>query len=152
MIKQKTTDKILENTNNFKHKKKEYIIYVIENDIYNIKIGITSDFDQRLKSLSNSNSGGHKILRTYESPKTYLYTLERIMHMHFQQYRIEGEWFHTISFEEVVDYLKELMNTKEYIKANEIRAHFFEKPVLTNTDPKEKTVKMTVENFSWNDF
>lgn len=38
---------------------KQYNIYVLENDEGLIKIGITTDFEQRKRSLSGSNGAGH---------------------------------------------------------------------------------------------
>ena len=106
----------------------EHTIYIIENDIHNIKIGITNNFENRLHSLSNSNSGGHKIINTYESPKTYLYCLETLMHRHFDKYRIEGEWFHGITFSQAVEYLNFLMSdANDYSHMNDIRRRFNER-------------------------
>lgn len=99
-----------------------YNIYILENDAGLIKIGITTNFENRKRSLSGSNGGGHKIVREYVSANTYLYTLERIMHNIFQDYRIEGsEWFEGVTFEEVVSKLVELMSSEEYFKCNKIR-------------------------------
>lgn len=66
---------------------KQYNIYVLENDEGLIKIGITTDFEQRKRSLSGSNGAGHKIVREYVSIPTVLYSLEHIMHDHFAEYR-----------------------------------------------------------------
>lgn len=110
---------------------KLYNIYVLKNDAGFIKIGITTNFDKRLQSLSGSNGGGHKIIDYYISPETYLYTLERIMHGIYNDYRVDGtEWFDftktSISFNDVVDKLKELMNSDSYIRCNNIRKVFYE--------------------------
>ena len=103
-------------------------IYVLENSPQgNIKIGRTSDIQQRLTSLSGSNSGGNHITKIAVSNVTYLYTLERIAHMHFQEHRIEGtEWFDgsKISFDEVVKYIDSLFDGEEYELCNETRKTF----------------------------
>lgn len=104
---------------------KLYNIYVIENDAGYIKIGITKNFENRLKTLSNSNSGGHKIINTYISPKTLLYTIERGLHTKYATYRKEGEWFYGISFEEVVQDIKKLFDSEEYKWASQIRENYY---------------------------
>lgn len=61
-------------------------VYVINNG-NNIKIGCTSNLYQRIKSLSNSNSGGNVILDIYYSPANAIYkTIERLMHEKFHKY------------------------------------------------------------------
>lgn len=109
--------------------RKTYYIYILENDIGYIKIGITTNFDNRLKSLSGSNGGGHKIVNYYVSKETYLYTLERIMHNIYGKYRISGtEWFDfsnsNISFNDCVNKLKELMESPGYNRCNQTRKEF----------------------------
>lgn len=99
-----------------------YNIYILENDEGFIKIGITTDFEQRKRSLSGSNGGGHKIVRQYVSAPTALYSLERIMHDHFAEYRKSGsEWFEGITFESAVEYLVQLTSSDEFVKCNSIR-------------------------------
>ncbi len=104
----------------------EYYIYIIENDAGYIKIGITKDFDQRRRALSGSNGGGHKIVRTFVSEGTNLYTLERIMHNKYDRYRISGtEWFDftesDIRFDDVCDALNQLMTGPRYELCNKLR-------------------------------
>lgn len=101
---------------------KQYNIYVLENDEGLIKIGITTDFEQRKRSLSGSNGAGHKIVREYVSIPTALYSLERIMHDHFAEYRKPGsEWFEGITFESAVEYLIKLTSSDEFVKCNAVR-------------------------------
>ena len=66
----------------------QYQIYVLRNDADLIKIGITQHYDERVKSLSGSNGGGHKIIDEYVSPYTYLYTLENRFHMIYKDNRV----------------------------------------------------------------
>lgn len=101
---------------------KQYNIYVLENDEGLIKIGITTDFEQRKRSLSGSNGAGHKIVREYVSIPTALYSLEHIMHDHFAEYRKPGsEWFEGITFESAVEYLVKLTSSDEFVKCNAVR-------------------------------
>lgn len=114
-------------------KQELYNIYVLLNDIGNIKIGITTNFKQRLQSLSGSNGGGNKIVHYYCSPTTYLYTLERVMHLKYNAYRIKGtEWFYdkTLKYEDVVNELKNIFTTDEYRICNELRKQLCEKHKL----------------------
>ena len=105
-----------------------YYIYILENEPqHNIKIGITTNIQQRITSLSGSNSGGNHIIRCAVSEPTYLYTLERILHNRFKDNRIDGtEWFsgENISFEMACDVADEIFASDEYIKCNNIRKDF----------------------------
>lgn len=104
---------------------KQYNIYVLENDEGLIKIGITTDFEQRKRSLSGSNGAGHKIVREYVSIPTALYSLEHIMHDHFAEYRKPGsEWFEGITFESAVEYLVKLTSSDEFVKCNAVRVQY----------------------------
>lgn len=104
---------------------KQYNIYVLENDEGLIKIGITTDFEQRKRSLSGSNGAGHKIVREYVSIPTVLYSLEHIMHDHFAEYRKSGsEWFEGITFESAVEYLVKLTSSDEFVKCNTVRVQY----------------------------
>lgn len=104
---------------------KQYNIYVLENDEGLIKIGITTDFEQRKRSLSGSNGAGHKIVREYVSIPTVLYSLEHIMHDHFAEYRKPGsEWFEGITFESAVEYLVKLTSSDEFVKCNTVRVQY----------------------------
>lgn len=101
----------------------EIYIYVMENDDKKIKIGKTSNIQQRYQSLCGSNSQGIPITRVFVSDSTYLYTIERIMHDHFEDYRIKNtEWFNeNITFKDAVIYLLSLFSSVGYKKCNELR-------------------------------
>jgi len=101
-------------------------IYVIKNDGGFIKIGVTTNTEQRLQSLSASNGGGHKIVEVWTSPETYLYTMERVLHMHYHNNRIKGsEWFKDLDFNEVVTYAKSLFASDSYRRCNQIREEIY---------------------------
>lgn len=103
-------------------------IYVLENYPQgNIKIGRTTNPQQRMRSLSGSNSGGNYIKRVAISPMTYLYTIEETCHTHYHRNRVKGtEYFKDITFEEVVSYIEELFNSPSYERCNRIRKEFYE--------------------------
>ena len=82
---------------------------------------------QRLQSLSGSNGGGNKITRIAVSEPTYLYTLERIVHQQFSQYRVPNtEWFfdEDLRFEDVVAYIDLLFSLPSYRTCNQVRKDF----------------------------
>ena len=69
-------------------------IYVILNTSGNVKIGKTTNIQQRLQSLSGSNGGGSKISAIYCSPSTWIQSIETTCHNHYHFARIQGtEWF-----------------------------------------------------------
>lgn len=103
-------------------------IYVMLNSQDKIKIGQTTNIVQRLQSLSGSNGGGEKIIRLYCSPSTYIKSMEKAIHNHFNKYRIQGtEWFKGLDFNEVVEHIDGLFYTKSYNTCNELRKSIAEK-------------------------
>lgn len=111
------------------HKKfstKPVNIYVLENDAGYIKIGVTQNFEQRLKSLSGSNSGGNIITRYWVSRDTLLYSFEHTLHLHYQDNRIKGtEWFKDLNFSDVICYIQLFMQSDDFIKCEEIRQNYY---------------------------
>lgn len=103
-------------------------IYILENYPQgNIKIGQSTNIQNRIKSLSGSNSGGNKIVKCAISDATWLASLEQVMHIHFNAARIEGtEWFNgeKITFDETVLYMCSLFTSAEYEKCNQLRAKY----------------------------
>lgn len=99
-------------------------IYVMLNSQGNIKIGKTTNIIQRLTSLSGSNGGGDKIIRLYCSPSTWIQSIEKTCHNHYDWYRIKGtEWFKgkDLNFEDVVEWVNLLFYSKDYETCNELR-------------------------------
>jgi hypothetical protein len=115
-------------------------IYVMVNSAGRIKIGKTTNIQQRYQSLCGSNSAGMEIINVCCSPSTYLYTLEPIMHDKFAKYRIPNtEWFYDeentgeLTFEKVVKELHSLFSSSDYKRCNEVR-----KQVVENKRIKEE--------------
>ena len=106
----------------------QYYIYVLENAPQgNIKIGRSQHIRQRLQSLSGSNSGGNQIVRCAVSDPTYLYSLESLLHLHYQAFRISGtEWFcgKDLCFDDVVAYVDQLFQSRSYALCNEVRRQY----------------------------
>lgn len=100
-----------------------YIYVLLNSPAGNIKIGKTTNLQQRIKSLSGSNGAGMQIVEYYCSPATYISKIEKICHNKFNYARLKGEWFDgtKIEFDEVVEYLKSLFASKDYERCNELR-------------------------------
>ena len=116
-------------------------IYVMLNSEGKIKIGRTCNIQQRYQSLSGSNSQGNQIIKVCCSPATYLSSIERIMHEKFDKYRISGtEWFYDkngeLTFDIVVDYLKQLFSMKGYKTCNKEREKYINQK--KNKDDKDE--------------
>ena len=108
-------------------------IYIIENDGGYIKIGVSTNVEKRLEMLSGSNGGGHKITRSWISPQTWLYTMEKVLHNHFSINRIEGtEWFEDVKFEDVVSRAKGLFSSEEYQLCNKAREIYYKEQLKLN--------------------
>lgn len=102
-------------------------IYAMLNTCNKIKIGITKNIQQRYQSLCGSNSQGNEILKVYVSEATYLSNLEKMIHEHFNQFRLnKTEWFvsntnGTLKYEEVIEYINLLFSSTDYKRCNDIR-------------------------------
>ena len=103
-------------------------IYVMLSDNGNVKIGKTTNIQQRVKSLSGSNGGGYKIIACYCS-STWMQSMEGTCHNHYHFARIPGtEWFdgNKVDFQEVVKYVDDLFHSDGYERCNEVRRKFIE--------------------------
>ena len=99
-------------------------IYVMLNSHGDIKIGKTTNIQQRQTSLSGSNGGGAKISALYCSPATWIQSIEETCHNHYHFARISGtEWFDggKVSFKDMVKYVDGLFHSKGYEICNELR-------------------------------
>lgn len=107
-----------------------YIYVMLNYPQGNIKIGQTTNIIQRLQSLSGSNGGGNHIIKLYVSPSTYILSIEKTCHNHYDWYRIKGtEWFNgdKLNFDEVVEYVDSLFRTESFKVCNELRKEQIEK-------------------------
>ena len=103
-------------------------IYVLLNSAGNIKIGKTTNLEQRIQSLSGSNGAGNRIVKWYCSPATWLHNIEKSVHEHFNYARLSGEWFDgtKVLFDEAVEYMESLFMSKDYERCNELRRKIIE--------------------------
>ena len=105
-------------------------IYVMLNSSGNIKIGKTTNIQQRLISLSGSNGGGYKISALYCSPATWIQTMEETCHNHYHFARINGtEWFDgdKVYFKNVVKFVDGLFRKESFKVCDELRKKINEK-------------------------
>ena len=108
-------------------------IYAMLNTCNKIKIGITKNIQQRYQSLCGSNSQGNEILKVYVTEATYLNSLEKMIHEHFNKFRLnKTEWFVSnkfgvLKYEEVIEYIEQLFSSADYKRCNEIRRKIYER-------------------------
>ena len=107
-----------------------YIYVMLNYPKGDIKIGKTTDIQQRLISLSGSNGGGNKIIKVFCSPATWIHSIETTCHNHYHFARISGtEWFdgNKLNYDEVVEFVNGLFYTRGYNTCNELRKNMMEK-------------------------
>ena len=108
-------------------------IYAMLNTCNKIKIGITKNIQQRYQSLCGSNSQGNEILKVYVTEATYLNNLEKMIHEHFDKFRLKKtEWFVSnksgvLKYVEVIEYIEQLFSSADYKRCNEIRRKIYER-------------------------
>lgn len=96
----------------------------------NIKIGRSTDVYNRLKQLSNSNSGGYSVVNFCISPPNYISkTMEKTLHNLYKDYRVEGEFFANLDFDDVCKMFSELFQSESFKNANENRRQYYEKMI-----------------------
>ena len=111
----------------------EVYIYAMLNTCNKIKIGITKNIQQRYQSLCGSNSQGNEIIKIFVSESTYLSNLEKMIHNHFEKFRLKRtEWFASnkygiLTYEEVIEYIQLLFSSADYKRCNEIRGRMYGK-------------------------
>ena len=91
----------------------------------NIKIGMTTDPLGRIKQLSNSNSGGFKLVDAEFSQPHYIAdTVEKVLHWHYHENRVEGEFFSELDYEEVKKHFFSMFERRDFINSNNVRKDF----------------------------
>ena len=98
-------------------------IYVLLNSAGSIKIGKTTNLQNRIQSLSGSNAAGEHIVNWYCSPATWLHNIEKIAQSYFSYARMSGEWFDgtKVTFSEAIEYVESLFKSADYQRCNELR-------------------------------
>lgn len=92
----------------------------------NIKIGHSTNVYQRVKQLSNSNAGGYKIVAYCISPPNYISkTMEKVLHEQYKDYRIGGEFFTGLDFDEVCKVFTGLFQSESFQRANQNKKEYY---------------------------
>jgi predicted GIY-YIG superfamily endonuclease len=76
-----------------------YVIQAKEIDKVVHKIGITNDLEKRLKNIRTGNP--YPVEYVFYQEMDNASKLERWLHLHFKKYKLEGEWFHTITLMDI---------------------------------------------------
>jgi len=81
------------NRNRIEGNGKEGKVYLISDNVSKLKIGITRDVPNRVRTLSLSSGRELTLITTYTPMWTKYSTLERMLHEHYKEHRTLGEWF-----------------------------------------------------------
>ena len=88
-----------------------YLIHDKDKDVY--KIGVTkSNSSKRLKQLQTGNSTELNIIYLFKTE--YPFRLETMLHKHFNNQNVRGEWF---KLDNIDDYMKVCENTNNIIES-----------------------------------
>lgn len=83
-------------------------IYIFKAETGECKIGVSNNVDKRRSAIEMQ--GGKPIIDVFYTSKCFnSYEIENIMHRHFADNRLIGEWF-DIDFDNAVSVLKEVFN------------------------------------------
>jgi hypothetical protein len=74
-------------------------LYVISDESNRLKIGVTCDVVSRLKTLQTGNP--EKLTVLYDEEIKNPTKIERYLHRHFHEYRLNGEWFSNVSLDDI---------------------------------------------------
>lgn len=125
------------------------MLYILKNiDSKRIKIGVTTDIDQRIKAIENS--GGSKIELLYLSHSILnTFEVEKRLHKRFKNQRHIGEWFN-IDQELAVNMAKSYI--KEYGKEDNQIKEFREKreiiiPKISNDIEYEINYNLNINKY-----
>lgn len=96
---------------------KNKVIYALENEHGNVKIGVTQNFESRKRTIETIS--GHKITKAFcTRPCSNGYFLEKQLHLLFKNNRIRGEWFR-VDFRMVVYEIERLFSDKAVFEDEE---------------------------------
>lgn len=113
-----------------KNQRKIYLISAKINDQIFYKIGYTKrDVDQRISEFKTGNCSEFDIVHIYK-PNDYPVTIERALHKHFNEKKIDGEWFELNEddienfpdlCESMYEKYNDLCNNNTYLQDNNIQ-------------------------------
>lgn len=76
-----------------------YVIESLEPTRSVLKIGITNDLEKRIKNIQTGNP--YPVRYVFFQERNDAADLEKWLFTQFSIYRLEGEWFHTITLQEI---------------------------------------------------
>lgn len=77
---------------------KKTVYFIQAGDCGSIKIGITGNLQDRLRSIQNGNPLQLSVIYSFECESFKASKIEKRLHEKFEQFRLKGEWFHPHSF------------------------------------------------------
>ncbi len=87
-------------------------VYIIENELGLVKIGISSKPERRIKEIANA-SGLNITKKYFSKPCDNFAKIEKKLHEEFKTVRKKGEWFN-IPFNEAVSSLNNCFNEQQF--------------------------------------
>ncbi len=108
-----------------------------------IKIGVTSNLESRIKQIQTGNPYKIIILRTYNEQKSNIEFLEKKLHLLFDNFRLNGEWFKFHDNIEI-DIHNSILKHFPYIKYTVYKNDIFivtKKDILKNDEPKKQSIR-----------
>jgi len=91
---------------------------LVPNQVF-YKIGYTKrDVNERIKEFKTGNCSNFEIIYTY-TPNDFVVTIEKSLHKHFKDKKIDGEWFKLdkddiLDFPRLCDHFYNLYNDLQY--------------------------------------
>lgn len=84
-----------ENIEMFRNQDGKYcgVYFIYEEDNVRCKIGFSKDIERRLKNIRGDNSHGLYVHMMVLAHEKYLPTIEKMLHVQFQNYHVANEWF-----------------------------------------------------------
>ncbi len=76
-----------------------YIIEATEPTRKLYKIGITNDLEKRIRGIKTGNP--YPVKYVYYEEFDHASKIERWLHIQFKNFKLEGEWFHSITVEDI---------------------------------------------------
>jgi len=86
-----------------------YVIEAKEDNRVVHKIGITHDLEKRINNIRTGNP--YPVEYVFYQEMDNASKVERWLHIQFKKYRLEGEWFHTIT---LLDIRKKIFSFNDF--------------------------------------
>lgn len=118
-------------------------IYILKSSNGNVKIGVSSAVERR-KSYFTSGSGYDIIDYRFTKPCSNAFEIEKIVHKHFEGFRLKGEWF-SCKFEEAIEFVENAFANFAFFEKRE--DHVLDNMItLTGIDQIDKKLDESFKN------